>query len=170
VQITDLDAARLDAGVMRGRGRRENQSCLGISRLPVLPLRSTLASGRRGGAPLGVIHSLLPWSSGRAAWSGAQDRRRESRRPDSWPATNRYEWAESLRSCRGAALAELDRLAAADVDGNPRNLTGPHQDTKSTDSAVRRAIVSGVSATLARRSWASELRLVLTTYVGLIGC
>ena len=68
--------------------------------------------------------------------------------------------SRSLRPC-----AEVERLATGRSGRESRNPTGPHPEMKSTNGAVRCAIVSGVSAT-ARRSWALEIRLVLATIVG----
>jgi hypothetical protein len=66
---------------------------------------------------------------------------------------DRPRMAESPRGCGVEVLRGTSASPPADVDGNPRNLTGPHPDTKSTDSALQCAIVSGVFATPARRAW-----------------
>jgi len=58
-----------------GRSTREARDpvVLGISRLPFLPAAEHPARGEASGTPSGVPTSLYPWSSERAARSGADD-------------------------------------------------------------------------------------------------
>jgi len=116
---------------------------LGLSRLPFLPAGSH--SMRVGGTPTGVIHSLPQWSSGRAGGSGSRSSRQRELSPARWFAA----YAVGASLCCDVASFKFAGSDENSQSGQPR---GPHQNTKSTDSAVLRAIVSGASVVPTRRS------------------
>jgi hypothetical protein len=156
VHCTDgpADTAKLDVGAKTREAR--DPVVLGSPASLYSRCGTPSQVGGVWGAPVGVIHSLLPWSSGRAAWSG-QPRM----------GTN---GSSRLDACGVEVLAELERLAGR--CGRESAQTSPAR-IKTTNPPTARCDARSFRRFLQRPHGGVGLRtsvLLLATYVRLMGC